>query len=624
MTEPIKDFSQYQADYQESVEQAPAFWLRQARNFTWEAFPTTAGPADFNDATLDWFADGRLNITVNALDRHAATHPDRLALLWEPQNATSQPRRFTYHQLLVETEKTGHALRRLGVKAGDTVCLFLPMIPETMIAALACARLGAIHVVVFAGYSAAALAERINDTQCQVVITANAAVRGEKIISLKNIVDEALQSTPSVRHCLVVQREPVSTPIQSGRDLWWHESIPEHHEPLAPVMVQATDPLFILHTSGSTGHPKGVVHAAGGYMVYANYTFANVFQYQPEQIFWCTADVGWITGHSYGIYGPLLQGATVLMTEGSFLYPHPDRLCQIIDQYSVNILYTAPTVLRTLAQYPPQTFALYSLATLKVLGSVGEHLDESTWHWYWRVIGRERLPIVDTWWQTENGGILIATLPGMGEQKPGYAGLPLPGIQPALKQSSKELVITQPWPGLAKTLYKQEQRFRDTYFPDGATVFHTHDEAMIDDQGYVQLLGRNDDVINASGHRLSCADIERALLESEHITEAAVVSRQHPITGEEVCVFVVCPHPENIAYKALLVDLEARMKTKIGRFVSLGVLHLAPELPKTRSGKILRRFLRQLVREEPIGDTSVLANPEGFEALRHSYKNRSN
>lgn len=623
MITPIKNWSEYTQACDWAARDPAEFWAHQARGFFWETPWEEVGPDRFSAQNLDWFTGAELNITVNALDRHAQAHPDTMALMWEPQNADVEPRTFTYQELLNEVEKTTGMLRQIGVKKGDQVCLFLPMIPEVVFAMLACARIGAVHVVVFAGYSAEALAQRIQDTGCTVVITANAAVRGEKSILLKDIVDKALHTCHKVNTCLVVQREKIPTPMQKERDHWWHEKINHLNDKrmnMQPETMFATDPLFILHTSGSTGHPKGVVHSVAGYMVYAAYTFANVFQYKKNEVYWSTADIGWITGHTYGVYGPLLQGATVLMTEGSFLYPNTEHLCQIIEKYHVSILYTAPTVLRTMAQQPEHKYGQYYLSSLRLLGSVGEHLDASTWQWYWRVIGQGKCEVVDTWWQTETGGVLLATLPGVARQKPGVAGLPLPGITPDIDDTTQQLTITQPWPGLALTLYNQKQRFADTYFPNGSLAYHTYDKAKIDADGYVQLLGRDDDVLNVSGHRVACADVERALLNSPFVVEAAVVSRQHAVTGEEICAFVVCPQDQET--KTLEKDLNILLATEIGKFIQLGVVHITSELPKTRSGKILRRFLRQLVRGEEIGDISVLANPEGFTLLQQIYKNR--
>jgi len=622
------DWDKYQQMYQRSVQDPEGFWAEQAEKFvTWYAKWDKVLEWDFRTARITWFRRGKLNVSYNCLDRHVESgHGDQTAIIWEG-NDPKEDRKLTYNDLLEQVCQFANALKRLGVNKGDRVCLYLQMIPELAIAMLACARLGAVHNVVFGAFSAESLSERITDSQCKLLITQDTALRGAKRdIPMKTNADEAVSRCPSIEHVIVVRRTGMSVPMQPGRDLWWHELAAQESKVCEPVPMDAEDPLFILYTSGSTGHPKGVLHTTGGYLVFAAMTHKYVFDYKPGDVYWCTADIGWVTGHSYIVYGPLCNRAITLVFEGVPNYPDFGRFWQVVDKHKVNIFYTAPTALRSLMKEGDTWPAKQKLASLKVLGTVGEPIKSPEWHWYFRVIGKERCPIVDTWWQTETGGILITPLPGAIKTKPGSATLPFFGVQPVLVDENGQelkgndvrgnLCIKAPWPGIMRTLYGNHERFVETYFTMYPGLYFTGDGCRRDEDGYYWITGRVDDVINVSGHRLGTAEVEGALGKHPAVAEAAVVGFPHDIKGTGIYAYVTLKTGQ-LPSDQLMKELVQVVRREIGPHASPDKIQFTPALPKTRSGKIMRRILRKIGEGavDQLGDTSTLADPKVVESL---------
>jgi acetyl-CoA synthetase len=561
-----------------------------------------------------------LNITENFLDRHLAERGDKTAIIFEPNDPKDLARRITYRELYFEVCKFANVLKRNGVRKGDRVCLYMPMIPALAVATLACARIGAIHSVVFAGFSANSMADRINDAACSVVITADGMSRGPKQIPLKRVVDEALESCTTVNRVIVYNHLNWMPEMLAGRDVWWHEELQQVDSECPAEPMDAEDMLFILYTSGSTGKPKGVVHTCGGYATYVDYSFRNVFQIEENDIYWCTADIGWITGHSYLLYGPLMSGITSLMFEGIPTYPDPGRFWSVIDKHGVNVFYTAPTAIRSLMAAGIDHVLAYNLHSLRILGSVGEPINEEAWNWYYLHIGKERCPVVDTWWQTETGGIMISAMAGVTPTKPAHAGQPLPGIQPVLlNQEGQEiegndqegyLAVKFPWPSMIRTPYGDHERCYQTYFSAYKNYYFTGDGARRDENGLYRIIGRVDDVINVSGHRFGTAEIENAINQNKHVIESAVVGYPHDIKGQGIYAFVICDKmPDNATQ--LREDIYETVSSEIGRIAKPDKIQFVSGLPKTRSGKIMRRILRKVAENElgSLGDTSTLLDP---------------
>jgi len=623
----IRTFEDYQHHYQKSIEHPENFWSDVASGLTWRKKWDKVLEWDFNKPSVKWFIGGKLNITENCLDRHLTNHANRTAIIWEPNSPDADARHITYQQLFEEVCKTANMLKAQGVKKGDRVCIYLPMIPELAYAVLACARIGAVHSVVFAGFSAKAIADRINDAGSNVVVTSDGAYRGDKIINLKKIVDEAVQSCPSVSKVIVKEYIKSGVPLTPGRDVWWHEEIAKVSADCPAEEMDAEDLLFILYTSGSTGKPKGMVHTCGGYMVYTNYTFRTTFQYQEGQVYWCTADIGWVTGHSYILYGPLSVGATTVMFEGIPSWPNPGRFWQAIERHKVNIFYTAPTAIRSLQQAPIEFIEKYDLSSLRVLGSVGEPINEEAWHWYDKNIGKGKCAIVDTWWQTETGGFMIAPIAGVTPLKPAFATLPLPGVQPAVMNEGGlevtgngvegRLTIKFPWPGMARTIYGDHQRFKDTYFSTFPGKYFTGDGCKRDEDGYYRITGRVDDIIIVSGHNLGTAEIESAVDEHPLVTETAVVGFPHDIKGQAVYAFVICYEKPKDEEK-LRGEIRDTVSRIIGPIAKPDKIQFVSGLPKTRSGKIMRRILRKVAEGDVsnLGDTSTLLDPAVVEEIK--------
>jgi len=580
---------------------------------------------DFLKPEVKWFLEGKLNITENCLDRHLSTQPDKTAILFEPNNPDEPSQHISYKELHQRVCQTANMLKANGAKKGDRICIYMPMVPELAISVLACARIGAIHSVVFAGFSVKALSARMNDASCNMLLTSDGGYRGAKTIALKEIADEALLSCPSVNCCIVFQRTNQNV-AWNPIDKWWHEEIEKVGSDCPATEMDSEDPLFVLYTSGSTGKPKGLVHTCGGYMVYTAYTFKNVFQYTDNDVYWCTADIGWITGHSYIIYGPLANGATSLMFEGVLSYPDYDRFWEVCAKHKVNQFYTAPTAIRALQKHPTSLVEKHDLSSLKVLGSVGEPINDEAWHWYDKNIGKHKCPIVDTWWQTETGGILISSLAGVTPQKPTYATLPMPGIQAALLDNEGNelegenegiLAIKQPWPSIARTIYGDHERYRQVYFSAYPGYYYPGDGALRDAEGNYRITGRIDDVVIVSGHNLGTAPIENALNEHPNVVESAVVGFPHDVKGNALQAFVIArTTADDIVI--LKNELRALVSKTIGPIAKPDRVQVVSGLPKTRSGKIMRRILRKLAAGEydQLGDVSTLLNPEVVEEIK--------
>ena len=616
----INSFEDYQQRYQLSIENPTQFWENVASHFTWKKPWNSVLEWNFSEPSIQWFDGATLNITENIFERNLAQNKDAVALIWEPNEPSETEKRYTYQELFEEVNKCANALKSLGIKKGDRVCIYLPMVPELTISVLACARIGAVHSVIFAGFSASSLADRINDAEASLIITADGLNRGNKQVALKELVDEALALTTSVKNVLVLNVLNTEYTFNSHIDVRWETLVPIQETYCAAEEMESEDYLFILYTSGSTGKPKGVVHTCGGYMVYTAYTFLNVYQYTPGDIHWCTADIGWITGHSYIVYGPLLCGATTVMFEGIPTYPHAGRFWEIIDKYQINQFLTAPTAIRSLMAYGEEPIQNYSLHSLKVIGTVGEPINEEAWHWYAEHIGKGNCPVVDNWWQTETGGIMISGIGTISPQKPTFAGYPLPGVQPVLlNQEGKEieeneqegyLCIKAPWPSMLRTTYGNHQRCKETYFSHYEGYYFTGDGAKRDENGMYRIIGRIDDVINVSGHRFGTAEIENAINENELIIESAVVGYPHPIKGQSIYAFVVCEHTPGNLVEARKSIAET-VASQIGKIALPEKIQFVKGLPKTRSGKIMRRILRKIAEGEleSLGDTSTLLDP---------------
>lgn len=619
---------QYQIMYQQSVTDPAAFWGEQGKILDWITPYTQVKNTQFTPDNVDirWFEDGKLNLAANCLDRHLATQPDKAAIIWEGDNA-EESTILTYRELHREVCRFANVLTSLSVKSGDVVAIYMPMVPEAAIAMLACARIGAVHSVIFAGFSPEAIAGRIVDSQAKLVITADEGLRAGRTIPLKQNIDIALANpeVSSVQSVVVFRRTGREVSWQAARDIWWHDLMDQASEQHQALAVPAEHPLFILYTSGSTGKPKGVLHATGGYLVYAATTFKYVFDYQPEDIYWCTADVGWVTGHSYLLYGPLACGATTLIFEGVPNWPTPARMAEVVDKHQVSILYTAPTAIRALMAEGDKAIAGTDRSSLRLLGSVGEPINPEAWHWFWQVIGNGRCPIVDTWWQTETGGFMITPLPGATFLKPGSATRPFFGIQPALVdnegkildgENEGNLVIIDSWPGQARTLYGDHARFEQTYFSTFENYYFSGDGARRDADGYYWITGRVDDVLNISGHRLGTAEIESALVSHPKVAEAAVVGIPHQLKGQAIYAYVTLNHGEEPSPE-LYNEIRQWVRNEIGPIATPDILHWAEGLPKTRSGKIMRRILRKIAAGDTsnLGDTSTLSDPGVVERL---------
>ena len=625
----IKHLEEYFQVYRKSVNQPEAFWEEIAQeNFMWRKKWNAVLDWDFSKPSVQWFRGAKLNITENCIDRHLLTRGDQTAILFEPNNPNEPAEPISYKQLSVRVNKFANVLKSKGIQKGDRVCIYLPMIPELSVALLACARIGAIHSVVFAGFSATALATRINDSDCKMIITSDGAFRGNKTIDLKGIVDEALDRCTCVESVLVVKRIESEIQMKSGRDFWIAPLLEKASDTCEIEIMDAEDPLFILYTSGSTGMPKGMVHSTAGYMVYSAYTFKNTFQYTENDVYWCTADIGWITGHSYIVYGPLANGATTLMFEGVPSYPDFGRFWEIVQKHKVNQFYTAPTAIRALAKHGTELVNTYDLSSLKVLGSVGEPINEEAWHWYNDNIGKRNSPIVDTWWQTETGGIMITPIPYVTPTKPTYATLPFIGIQACLmdengqelkgNQVEGRLCIKFPWPSIARTIWGNHQRYKETYFSAYEHKYFTGDGALRDEVGYYRITGRVDDVIIVSGHNLGTAPIEDAINEHPAVVESAIVGFPHDVKGSALYGYVILKDTgESRKHDNLRKEINQIITEHIGPIAKLDKIQFTDGLPKTRSGKIMRRILRKIAANEMenIGDISTLLNPEVVQSI---------
>ena len=622
----INSFKEYEDQYKKSIENPSLFWEEIAQTFKWKKKWNRVLDWDFNKPKVSWFEGGKLNITENCLDRHLSSSSEKTALIWEPNNPNEAPKHISYKELHRDVCRFSNVLKSLGVKKGDRICLYMPMIPELTVAVLSCARIGAIHSVVFAGFSAQALQDRINDSECKLIITADGSFRGEKVLNLKSIVDQAIQNCGSIEHCIMVERTKAEVNLVIDRDLLWCELMEESNDYCDATEMESEETLFILYTSGSTGKPKGVVHSIAGYMVGAEYSFRNVFQYQEGDVYWCTADIGWITGHSYVIYGPLLSGATTVMFEGVPSYPDYGRFWEIVDRHKVSIFYTAPTAIRALEAQGLDFVTPYKLDSLKVLGTVGEPINEEAWQWYHTYIGKEKCPIVDTWWQTETGGMMIAPLAGITKLKPTYATLPLPGVQPCLVDEKGNeiegldvegnLCIKYPWPSMIRTTYGDHNRCKEVYFSAYPGKYFTGDGCKRDADGFYRITGRVDDVINVSGHRIGTAEVEDAINQHEEVVESAVVGFPHSIKGQGIYAFVILSKNE-FNLNELCSQINELVKKQIGPIARPEQIQFVSGLPKTRSGKIMRRILRKIASGEinNFGDTSTLLDPEVVDAI---------
>ena len=627
----VKSFEEYQQSYQLSVDNPEVFWANIAEHFTWKKKWDRVLDWNFTEPKIEWFGGAKLNITENCLDRHLENNGDDIAIIWESNDPDEASRNISYRELHQQVCTFSNVLKQNGAKKGDRICLYMPMIPELEIAVLACARIGAIHSVVFGGFSAQSISDRIQDAQCNVVVTADGSFRGNKEICLKNIMDEALISCPSVERVIVVERSKSAISMEKGRDVFYDQEMSRMESlglmdfPAEPM--DSEDPLFILYTSGSTGKPKGVVHTCGGYMVFATYTFQNIFQYKKGQIYFCTADIGWITGHTYIVYGPLASGATSLMFEGIPTFPDAGRFWDIVEKFKVNILYTAPTAIRSLMAFGLDFVKNKDLSSLQVLGSVGEPINEEAWNWYNEHIGKKNCPIVDTWWQTETGGIMISPLANLTPTKPCYATLPLPGIQPILVDEKGEeiigngvsgnLCIKFPWPGMIRTTYGDHERCKTTYFATYENLYFTGDGCLRDEDGYYRITGRVDDVMNISGHRIGTAEVENAINMHAGVIESAVVAYPHDIKGQGIYAYVIL---DNATHDPTQIkkDISATVTKIIGAIARPDKIQIVSGLPKTRSGKIMRRILRKIAEGDVsnLGDTSTLLDPAVVEKIK--------
>ncbi|MFH1589438.1 MAG: acetate--CoA ligase [archaeon] len=623
----IKSFEKYKMLYNESINNPNKFWAKQAEELDW--FKKWDRVYSWNKKTLEckWFEGGLTNISYNCLDRHLEKRGNKTALIWEADKGKGK--KYTYKQLHKEVCKFANVLKKRGIKKGDRICFYMPMVPELAIGILACTRIGAIHSVVFGGFSSEALMDRIHDSKAKIVVTSNVSLRGGKVIPMKENVDCIIGKCKSVKHVIVTQRTTAKTHMKKGLDIWWHEEMasPTIKDYCEPAKMHSEDIAFILYTSGTTGKPKGVVHTTAGYLMYTYLTFKYVFDYHEEDIYWCTADIGWVTGHSYIVYGPLANGATSVMFEGIPTYPNPDRFWEIVEKYKVNIFYTAPTAIRALARYGDELVKKHDLSSLRLLGSVGEPINPEAWMWYYKIVGNSNCPIVDTWWQTETGGIMITALPGAVDLKPGSVCFPFFGVKPSIRRDDGSvakpeeggyLVIEQPWPSMLRTVYKNPKRFRDTYFSQikEKGVYFAGDGAKIDKEGYVWIMGRIDDVVNVSGHRLGTSEIESALVSHKDVAEAAVVPIPHPIKGSALYAFVTLN--KGIEGSSELVEiLRKHVASKIGPIAKPDKIQFAEGLPKTRSGKIMRRILKSIAEgADDVGNTMTLSNPEVVEVLK--------
>ena len=621
----IKTLSEYFKKYELSEKDPESFWSEIADSFSWKKKWEKVLDWDFEKANIKWFQNAKLNITENIFERNIKERGSKTAIIWEPNDPYEPAIHLTYQELYDETCRFSNALRAKGISKGDRVIIYMPMVPEAAIAMLACARVGAVHSVVFAGFSSTSLADRINDCQAKMVLTSDGNFRGNKTIPVKSVVDEALEKSKSIESVIVLERTKQTINMFEGRDHWWHDCIKEESNVCEAEVMDSEDMLFILYTSGSTGKPKGVVHSSAGYMVYSAYTFQNVFQYNEDDIYWCTADVGWITGHSYIVYGPLLCGATTVMFEGVPTFPNVSRFWDIVDKFKINQFYTAPTAIRALQAHGLEPLKNNSLESLKVIGSVGEPINEEAWHWYHDNVGKGNCPLVDTWWQTETGGIMISALAGITPNKPAHASLPLPGIHPVIVDAEgNELIgnnvqgnlcIKFPWPSILRTTYGDHQRCINTYFSNYKGMYFTGDGVKRDHDGYLRILGRVDDVINVSGHRMGTAEVENAINEHEEVIESAVVGYPHNIKGEGIYAYVIVnSKSSDDIVKGEIIDVVRRV---IGPIAKPDKVQIVSGLPKTRSGKIMRRILRKIASNDykNLGDTSTLLNPNVVEEI---------
>ena len=621
----IKTLSEYFKKYELSEKDPESFWSEIADSFSWKKKWDKVLDWDFEKANIKWFQNAKLNITENIFERNIKERGSKTAIIWEPNDPAEPAIHLTYQELYNETCRFSNALRAKGISKGDRVIIYMPMVPEAAIAMLACARVGAVHSVVFAGFSSTSLADRINDCQAKMVLTSDGNFRGNKTIPVKSVVDEALEKSKSIESVIVLERTKQTINMFEGRDHWWHDCIKEESNVCEAEVMDSEDMLFILYTSGSTGKPKGVVHSSAGYMVYSAYTFQNVFQYNEDDIYWCTADVGWITGHSYIVYGPLLCGATTVMFEGVPTFPNVSRFWDIVDKFKINQFYTAPTAIRALQAHGLEPLKNNSLESLKVIGSVGEPINEEAWHWYHDNVGKGNCPLVDTWWQTETGGIMISALAGITPNKPAHASLPLPGIHPVIVDAEgNELIgnnvqgnlcIKFPWPSILRTTYGDHQRCINTYFSNYKGMYFTGDGVKRDHDGYLRILGRVDDVINVSGHRMGTAEVENAINEHEEVIESAVVGYPHNIKGEGIYAYVIVnSKSSDDIIKGEIIDVVRRV---IGPIAKPDKVQIVSGLPKTRSGKIMRRILRKIASNDykNLGDTSTLLNPNVVEEI---------
>lgn len=627
----IQNLQDYFKEYKKSIKNPKKFWDKIAdENFVW--YQRWSKVVDYNmeEANIKWFKNAKLNITKNCLDRHLSVRGDKTAIIWEPNDPTEEAQHISFNELYERVNKTANVLRAMGIEKGDRVCIYLPMIPELAITMLACAKLGAVHSVIFAGFSSSAVASRVNDCGAKMVITSDGSYRGNKVLDLKSIVDEAIEKCETVENVLVVKRTNNDVKMKEGRDYWMSEYYDKASTDFVTVIMDAEDPLFILYTSGSTGKPKGMLHTCAGYMVYTAYTFKNVFNYKENDIYWCTADIGWITGHSYILYGPLLNGATTVIFEGVPTYPDAGRFWEVIEKHKVTQFYTAPTAIRSLAKESVEWVQKHNLESLKVIGSVGEPINDEAWHWYNDNVGNKKCPIVDTWWQTETGGILISPIPFVTPTKPTYATLPLPGVQPVLmddkrneisgNQVTGNLCIRFPWPGIARTIWGDHQRYKETYFSAFPGKYFTGDGALRDEVGYYRITGRVDDVIIVSGHNLGTAPIEDSINEHPAVAESAIVGYQHDVKGNALYGFVILKESgEERNRENLAKEINQLISEQIGPIAKLDKIQFVSGLPKTRSGKIMRRILRKIAEGDftNFGDTSTLLNPEVVDEIKN-------